>query len=96
MILNSGTILAKMIERCGPDSELPVVMANDALLAGIDTTGNTAGFIMYHLATNPDKQEKLYEEIVKVIIVCCFLRYIMCKKSTKNVTVRPVTSICPS
>jgi len=62
-----GTILAKMIERCGPDSELPVVMANDALLAGIDTTGNTAGLIMYHLATNPDKQEKLYEEIVKII-----------------------------
>jgi len=62
-----GTILLKMIERCGPDSDIPVVMANDALLAGIDTTGNTAAFLLYHLATNPDKQEKLYQEILQVI-----------------------------
>eukprot|EP00088_Acartia_fossae_P027881 TRINITY_DN28634_c0_g1_i1.p1 TRINITY_DN28634_c0_g1~~TRINITY_DN28634_c0_g1_i1.p1 ORF type:complete len:285 (+),score=86.81 TRINITY_DN28634_c0_g1_i1:32-856(+) len=62
-----GTILAKMLERCGPESKIPHVMANDALLAGIDTTGNTATFLLYHLATNPDKQEKLYEEIVRVV-----------------------------
>jgi len=62
-----GTVLEKMIERCGKDSPLPVVMANDALFAGIDTTGNTAAFILYHLATNPDKQEILYQEILKVV-----------------------------
>ena len=62
-----GTILEKMIARCGSDSDIPTVMANDALLAGVDTTGNTAAFLIYHLSTNPDKQEKLYEEIVNVI-----------------------------
>lgn len=32
--LYTGTVLEKMIERCGKDSPLPVVMANDALFAG--------------------------------------------------------------
>jgi len=62
-----GTILDKMLQRCGPDSQIPHVMANDALLAGLDTTGNTAAFLLYHLAINPDKQENLYQEIIKVI-----------------------------
>ena len=61
--------MAKMIERCGPDSGIPVVMANDALFAGIDTTGNTASFLLYHLATHPEKQENLYQEILKVNII---------------------------
>ncbi len=56
-----------MIDRCGADSGIPVVMANDAMFAGIDTTGNTASILLYHLATNPEKQENLYQEIVKVI-----------------------------
>ena len=30
-------------------------------------TSNTVGFTMYHLAKNPDKQEKLYEEIKKIL-----------------------------
>ena len=59
--------MGKMISRCGPGSEIPVVMANDALFAGIETTGNTAGLLIYHLATNPEKQENLYQEILKVI-----------------------------
>ena len=63
----NGTVLGKMIERCGPDSEIPAVMANDALLAGVDTTGNTIAFLLYHLAVHPDKQEKLYQEIVRVV-----------------------------
>jgi hypothetical protein len=30
-----------MIRKCGRDSKIPVIMAMDALAAGIDTTGNT-------------------------------------------------------
>ena len=29
--------------------------------------GSTAAFLLYHLATNPDKQEKLYQEICQTI-----------------------------
>jgi len=60
-----GTILGKMIKSCGEDSDIPTVMAVDALTAGIDTTGNSATILLYHLATNPDKQESLYQEILK-------------------------------
>ena len=61
-----GTVLAKLIRRCEPESQLPIVMAVDALTAGIDTTAHTATFLLYHLATNPDKQEKLFQEISTV------------------------------
>ena len=48
-----------MILRNGPESTYPLVTAMDLLFAGIDTTGNTMGFLMYNLAANPVKQEKL-------------------------------------
>jgi hypothetical protein len=35
----------------------------DLILAGIDTTSFSAGFVIYYLAKNPDKQEKLRQEI---------------------------------
>ena len=31
----------QMVQKCGKDSMIPVIMAVDALVAGIDTTGNT-------------------------------------------------------
>ena len=34
---------------------------------GIDTTGSTGAILLYHLADNPEKQERLYEEICAVI-----------------------------
>ena len=34
---------------------------------GIDSTASTAAFLVHHLAANPEKQEKLYEEICNVI-----------------------------
>lgn len=49
------------------ESGIPLIMGIDALQAGIDTTGTTAIFLLYHLATNADKQEKLYAEICEVI-----------------------------
>lgn len=33
------------------------------VIAGIDSTGNTAGFLMYHLANNPEAQERLRREV---------------------------------
>ena len=61
------TIIAKLVRRCGKDSFIPAVMGCDALQVGIDTTGTTATFLLYHLADNPEKQEKLYEEICSEI-----------------------------
>jgi len=57
------TVIAKMVRKCGKDSPIPAVMSVDSLQAGIDTTGSTAAFLLYHLASNPDKQEALYQEI---------------------------------
>lgn len=62
-----GTVLGRLFDRCGKDSPIPIIMAVDALAAGIDTTAHTASFLAYHLAINPDKQEKLYEEICQVV-----------------------------
>ena len=45
------TIIAKLVRRCGEDSPIPSVMACDALQVGIDTTGVTATFLLYHLAS---------------------------------------------
>ena len=36
------SVLEKMIRRDGPDSQIPAVMAMDAITAGIETTGNTS------------------------------------------------------
>ena len=44
-----------------------VVMSQDAIMAGVDTTGTTAAFFLLDLAKNPDKQEILYEEIEDII-----------------------------
>ena len=52
------SILAKMMQRNGPDSSYPMVMALDMMFAGIDTTGLTLAYLMYHLAAHPDQQAK--------------------------------------
>ena len=61
------TVIAKLVRKCGKDSPIPLIMGIDALQAGIDTTGTTAAFLLYHLADNPDKQELLFQEICEVI-----------------------------
>ena len=42
-------------------------MSQDAIMAGVDTTGTTAAFFLLDLAKNPEKQEILYKEIMDVI-----------------------------
>ena len=38
-------------------------MSQDAILAGVDTTGTTAAFLLLDLARNPDQQEELWREV---------------------------------
>ena len=38
-----------------------------SLVPGIDSTASTAAFLVHHLAANPDKQQKLYDEICTLI-----------------------------
>ena len=60
------SVLEKMILRNGADSTVPLVMAIDMVFAGIDTTGNSLSFLLYHLAANPEKQDKLRQECIKM------------------------------
>ena len=59
------SILEKFIRKNGADSPIPSLMASDMLLAGIETTGNTIEFLLYNLAMNKEKQDKLREEIMQ-------------------------------
>ena len=59
------SVLEKFIDKNGVDSPIPSIMASDMLFAGIETTGNTLGFLLYNLATNPSKQEKVREEMMQ-------------------------------
>lgn len=60
------SIIAKLARKNGKESEVIIMMAMDALFAGVDTTSNTAAFLIHHLATNSDKQDILYEEICSI------------------------------
>ncbi|XP_045763943.1 cytochrome P450 CYP12A2-like isoform X1 [Maniola jurtina] len=53
-------ILVKLLEI---DHNIAVIMASDMLFAAIDTTANTTIASLLHLAQNPEKQNKLREEI---------------------------------
>ena len=61
------TLIAKLARKCGKDSPIIATMGADSLAAGLDTTGASAAFLLYHLAANPEKQEKLYQEICDMI-----------------------------
>ena len=51
---DDDTVIAKLVRKCGKDSPIPLIMGIDALQVGIDTTGTSASFLLYHLASNPD------------------------------------------
>ena len=61
------TLIAKLARKCGKDSPIIATMGADSLAAGLDTTGASGAFLLYHLAANPEKQEKLYQEICHMI-----------------------------
>ena len=64
---DKDSMIAKLVGRCGKDSAIPLIVGIDSMSAGIDTTGSSACFLLYHLATNPDKQEILHKEITDVV-----------------------------
>ena len=66
-IENDNSILAKLARRNGKDAPVINTMSQDAMIAGIHTTGYTATVLLYHLAANPEKQEMLYREICDTI-----------------------------
>ncbi|GIX91132.1 probable cytochrome P450 49a1 [Caerostris darwini] len=44
-----------------------MVFVADMLMAGIETTSHSVGFCLYHLAKNPEEQEKLHKEIIRLL-----------------------------
>ncbi|XP_059060232.1 cytochrome P450 CYP12A2-like isoform X2 [Achroia grisella] len=54
-------VLEKLLEI---DETVAHIMASDMLFAGVDTTSNTLLLTLYLLAANPEKQEKLREQIL--------------------------------
>ncbi|XP_011314941.1 cytochrome P450 CYP12A2-like [Fopius arisanus] len=49
------------------DEQTAYIMALDMFTAGVDTTGNAAGTVVYHIAINSRVQEKLREEVENVL-----------------------------
>ncbi|KAK2588906.1 hypothetical protein KPH14_001764 [Odynerus spinipes] len=49
------------------DEQTAYVMALDMFTAGVDTTSNACGSMLYHLSVNPRVQEKLHEEAKAVL-----------------------------
>lgn len=49
------------------DPKIAFVNALDMLFGGIDTTANSAAILLYYLAKNPEKQEKLYDELKRIL-----------------------------
>lgn len=49
------------------DRKYATLMVFDMIIAGIDTTASTSSIFLYHLATNPEQQAKVTEEIFKML-----------------------------
>ena len=54
--------------KCGTDSPVLVTIGTDALAGGLDTTGASATFLLYHLASNPATQERLHAELRDTVL----------------------------
>jgi cytochrome P450 family 12 len=61
---NQQGVLEKLLQQ---DRQTALIMAHDMLLAGVDTTSSVSTIVLYHLAKNPEKQQVLREEILKIL-----------------------------
>ncbi|XP_003741296.1 probable cytochrome P450 49a1 [Galendromus occidentalis] len=62
------TILQHMLSRDDLLYEDIVALMSDFLLGGADTTSNTASFLLYNMAVNPEAQERAHEEAKKLMV----------------------------
>lgn len=60
------SIVEKILLQTG-NPKLATVLAIDLLLVGVDTTSIAVASTLYQLSQNPDKQEKLYQELKTVL-----------------------------
>nr|QZP43544.1 cytochrome P450 monooxygenase CYP333A26 [Ephestia elutella] len=80
------TIVEKLL---AVDETVAIMMANEMLLAGIDTVSFTVTALLYHLATHPDKQEKVRQGLLSEKPSKQFLR--ACMKESLRLS--PIVSI---
>ncbi|KAJ8925936.1 hypothetical protein NQ315_009788 [Exocentrus adspersus] len=59
--------LVEIILRKTGNPKLAAVLALDLLLVGVDTTSIAVASTLYQLSQNPDKQQKLFEELKRVL-----------------------------
>ncbi|KAK3914576.1 putative cytochrome P450 301a1, mitochondrial [Frankliniella fusca] len=57
------SVLERLLVNSSHDPDKAVAFALDMMLAGIDTTANQTSSLLYFLASNPDKQRALQEEL---------------------------------
>lgn len=61
---NEAGVLEKLVKI---DKNVGIAMAEDMLLAGVDTTSTAVTSVLYHLAKYPEKQQILREEVMKIL-----------------------------
>nr|XP_018916684.1 PREDICTED: probable cytochrome P450 301a1, mitochondrial [Bemisia tabaci] len=59
--------LVERILASEPDPKTAYVLALDLILVGIDTISMAVCSMLYQLATRPEEQEKLYQEMVRIL-----------------------------
>ncbi|CAG0914444.1 unnamed protein product [Notodromas monacha] len=64
---NEASILQLLLTKDNLSQNDVLLLILDLLMAGIDTTSHSMGFLLFQLAKNPDKQLKLREEVDQVI-----------------------------
>ncbi|KAF8785926.1 putative cytochrome P450 49a1 like protein [Argiope bruennichi] len=62
-----SSFLQVLIKNKSLDVQDIMVVLADFLMAGIEATAHSIGFLLYHLARNPEKQDLLYKEIMSFL-----------------------------
>ncbi|XP_075232432.1 putative cytochrome P450 49a1 [Lycorma delicatula] len=65
-IIKSSLIKALMLSGCVQPEQM-LTLCLDMMLVGVNAASMSLGFILYHLAKSPKKQQRLFEEVKKVL-----------------------------